>query len=66
MRLDKFLAHSLICTRGEATAMIKKSKVTVNGVIAQKGDLKINENNDFITVNGKGKRRYFHCWMKSI
>lgn len=53
MRLDKFLAHAGIGTRKEVKEFIRKSRVEVNGVVVKKDDIKIDENNDVICIDGE-------------
>lgn len=53
MRLDKFLADMGKGTRSEVKAYIKKGMVKVNGIIAQKPELKINEKDDKVFVSDK-------------
>lgn len=53
MRLDKFLAQMEVGTRSEVKDYIKKGMVCVNGAIEKKSDIKIDEINDIITINGK-------------
>ncbi len=48
IRLDKFLAQMNIGTRSEVKNVIKKGKVTVNGLVCKNADTKINENVDKI------------------
>lgn len=53
MRLDKYLAHAGMGTRKEVKELIRKSRVSVNGVIQKKDDTKINENQDEVCVDGE-------------
>lgn len=53
MRLDKFLANAGIGTRSEVKQYIKKGMVQVNGQIAKKADLSINENTDRILFQNR-------------
>ncbi len=53
MRLDKFLANQLPYSRREAVGLIKKKQVSVNGVLALRGDIHIDENHDQIVCNGQ-------------
>ncbi len=53
MRLDKFLAHAGIGTRKEVKELIRKKRVSVNGVIQKKDDVKIDELKDEICVDGE-------------
>lgn len=52
MRLDKMLANSGVGSRKDIKNMVKSGVVTVNGEIAKKSDVHINENTDKICVNG--------------
>ena len=53
MRLDKFLAHAGIGTRKEVKELIRKKRVSVNGVIQKKDDVKIDELKDEVCVDGE-------------
>lgn len=53
MRLDKFLANAGIGTRKEVKQLIKKKRVTVNGVIQTKDDSKVDEKRDEICVDAQ-------------
>ena len=48
MRLDKYLAHANLGTRKEVKALIRQSRIKVNGCVVKKEDLKINEADDII------------------
>lgn len=52
IRLDKYLADMSIGTRNEVKKAIKAGNVSVNGHLALKPDIKIDENEDLVTVNG--------------
>lgn len=52
MRLDKYLAECGFGTRSEVKKYIKAKQITVNGQIAQKPEIKIDENNDKICHKG--------------
>lgn len=52
MRLDKYLAHSGFGTRNEVKALILDGKVTVNGQVVKKSDIKVNESKDQIKISG--------------
>lgn len=52
MRLDKFLGDQNIGTRKQIKEYIKNGRCTVNGEIAKKGDIHIDENNDVIAFDG--------------
>jgi 16S rRNA pseudouridine516 synthase len=53
MRLDKFLCACRVATRSEARKYVKQKQVTVNGVIAQKPEDKVDEYADDIRCLGK-------------
>lgn len=50
VRLDKFLADMNVGTRSEVKNLIKKKRVKVNGVIVNKDNLKIDIENDEVTL----------------
>lgn len=52
MRLDKFISGCGTATRSEVKKLVKNGAVTLNGVTAKKPDIKIDENNDIVCVNG--------------
>lgn len=51
MRLNKFLAHSGVCSRRDADALIARGEVLVNGRAAQPGQTVSDE--DAVTVSGR-------------
>ncbi|MBQ8388471.1 MAG: rRNA pseudouridine synthase [Clostridia bacterium] len=53
MRLDKFFSTTGTLTRSEATRAIRGKRVTVNGMAAQKADMKIDPDLDVITLDGQ-------------
>jgi 16S rRNA pseudouridine516 synthase len=53
MRLDKYLVHTNTCTRSEARNLVRSGRVLVNGAPAASSDIKINENADMVTLDGK-------------
>lgn len=53
MRLDKFLCEMNIGTRSQVKTYVRQGMVTVNGIVAQKADDKINENTDCIIFRGE-------------
>ena len=53
MRLDKFLAHAQIGTRSEVKKLVRKKRVTCNGVVTVKSDLEIDTDHDMIMVDGE-------------
>lgn len=64
MRLDKFLADHNIGTRKQIKEYIKNGRCKVNGIVASKPDVHIDENNDEISFDGK-ELTYskFHYYM---
>ncbi len=52
-RLDKVLVSQNVGSRKEIAAMAKKGRITVNGEIVKKSDMKVNPEQDTITVDGK-------------
>ena len=63
MRLDKFLSVTGTATRKESAALLKKGRVLVDGKPVLKGDVKIDEENSTVTLDGTvilfRKNRYF-------
>ena len=53
MRLDKYLAHAGVGTRKEVKELIRKKRVSVNGIIQKKDDIKIDEFNDEVCLDGE-------------
>lgn len=53
MRLDKYLTELNLGTRSRVKAIIGKGRVTVNGEIAKRPELKINPKQDTVTLDGK-------------
>jgi 23S rRNA pseudouridine2605 synthase len=52
MPLNKYVAHSGLCSRREAADWIKEAQVKVNGVLVTEPGFKVGEGDD-VTVNGK-------------
>ncbi len=52
MRLDKYLAETVQCTRSEAKTMLQKGRVTVNGAVCKKGDTQLKEA-DTVSIDGR-------------
>src|SRR6185503_10555950 len=52
MPLNKFIAHSGICSRRDAAEMVKLEKVKVNGVVITEPGHKVSAKDD-VKVNGK-------------
>lgn len=53
VRLDKYLADMNVGTRSEVKNLIKKKRVKVNGVIVNKDNLKIDIENDEVTLGDR-------------
>lgn len=53
MRIDKYLCACQVGTRSEVKKYIKQKLVTVNGVVAQKPDDKMDETKDLVCFRGK-------------
>lgn len=51
-RLDKFLANQNIGSRKEVSALVRKGRVTVGGIVAEKSDMKIDADKDEIALDG--------------
>lgn len=52
-RLDKYLTLALGITRSEAKTYLTKGWIAVNDNVVKKGDIKIDENKDIVTCQGK-------------
>ena len=52
IRLDKFLSEASPYSRRDVRGLVKRGAVSVNGVPAKAPDMKVNENQDVICVNG--------------
>jgi len=52
IRLDKYLADMGIGTRSEVKAIIKKGKITINGIVIKDGNLKIDSDKDQVYYEG--------------
>lgn len=64
MRLDKFLCEMNVGTRSQVKHLIRRGLVTVNGRAAADADLKIDELNDSVCVQGRAlKYRKFVYYM---
>lgn len=53
MRLDKYIADTLIVSRTDAAAMIRAGRVTVDGKCVRKGDFAVKEKSAIVTADGK-------------
>lgn len=52
MRLDKYLSDATPYTRREIRGLVMRKAITVNGATARNVDMKVNETDDTICVNG--------------
>lgn len=53
MRLDKYLAELGIGTRSEVKKLIKAKQITVNGVTAERPEMKVEEQRDEVCLRGQ-------------
>lgn len=53
MRIDKFVSEQGGVSRSDAKAMIKRSRITVNGLPVKSADFKIDPDKDRISICGK-------------
>jgi 23S rRNA pseudouridine2605 synthase len=53
MRLNKFLAHSGVCSRRAADLLIQSGRVALNGVTVQELGVSVDEKTDKVSVDGK-------------
>lgn len=53
MRLNRFLAHSGVCSRRKADLLIQSGRVSVNGIPVQKLGVQVDENEDEVKVDGR-------------
>ncbi|MBQ8759342.1 MAG: rRNA pseudouridine synthase [Clostridia bacterium] len=53
LRLDKYISQALVISRKDATLAIKKGRVTVNGEIIKKADIKVNPDADNVAFDGE-------------
>ena len=65
IRLDKFLSEASPYSRRDVRGLVKRGAVAVNGVPAKAPDMKVNENQDVICVNGEHiiYRKYIYLMM---
>lgn len=64
MRLDKFLTECGVGTRSEVKKHIKANQIKVNGILAEKPEMKIQETADLVEWNGKVlEYQKFHYYM---
>ena len=53
IRLDKYLSDASPYSRKEIRLLVKRKAITVNGVFARDADMKVNEAEDIICINGE-------------
>lgn len=53
IRLDKYISKAALMTRSTSQSAIKRGRVTVNGVIAKSGDMKLDEKNAQVCLDGE-------------
>lgn len=53
MRLDKYLSDATAHSRRDIRQLVKRNAVTVNGIAPRSVDMKIDENQDVVCVNGE-------------
>lgn len=65
VRLDKFVSDALIIGRKDASVLIKRARVSVNGSPVKTPDLKINPDNDTVLADGKqiGYRKFIYIML---
>lgn len=65
MRLDKYLADSGFFSRKEASDLVRRGKVTVNGEVQRDPSTQIDEHTAFVTCSGKniGYKRYRYIML---
>lgn len=56
LRLDKYLAEIGVGTRSEVKKLIKSKQITINGVIVNKAEIKVNEQTDVVCLRGEPQR----------
>ena len=52
-RLDKILASQGTLSRRDVKEIVKKGRVSINGIVAKKSDIKIDIENDVVTLDGE-------------
>ena len=65
IRLDKYIADTLVCTRSEASALIRAGRVCLDGVTVKKGDVRFDEKKCTVAVDGKtaGYKEFIYIMM---
>lgn len=52
-RLDKILASQGTLSRRDVKEIVKKGRISINGIVAKKSDIKIDIDNDTVTLDGE-------------
>ncbi len=63
MRLDKFLSGTGLVSRKEASALVKKGAVTIDGIPEKSADLHIDPETQIITMNGTRLTYHEHTYL---
>lgn len=62
-RLDKILASQGTLSRRDVKEIVKKGRISVNGVVAKKSDIKIDIENDIVTLDGEALSLKEHIYI---
>ena len=64
-RLDKFISNQTGISRADVKKEIRAKRVSVGGIIAKSGDMKIDPETDVVTISGKeiAYKRYLYIMM---
>ena len=63
VRLDKLISATLVISRKDATLAIKKGRVSINGEVVKKADIKVDETKDNITFDGESITYSEHIYI---
>ena len=65
MRLDKYLSEASPHSRKDVLRLVKRKAITVNGAVAGSADMKVDEKNDTVCVNGTAVlyRKYIYLML---
>ena len=65
MRIDKYLSACGVASRSEIKKLVKAGKITVNGEVAKKAEMHIDENTDIIMLEGNviSYRKYVYLML---
>ena len=63
VRLDKLISATLVISRKDATLAIKKGRVSINGEVVKKADIKVDETKDKITFDGESIAYSEHIYI---